>query len=484
MIVISKNKPLYASKSYSSTEILKYNKKNVEESKDRCDGRNISWFGDYKVAQSYETKNDHVRQWETLRKIKLISIDKDNENLFNDRFLETKKQLEPLTDVILPKPVYIHPYINTMNTNERCLYEFKFAFGYITVNEQYEFIKLFDFLLEKNYLSLLSRKNDIIPSFKLKMYYYGINFEDKEKLKYQRFSLYHIDKCVLRNVCKLISTRYDGVYQPNQKNFWNPNLLVFETFRKNIEEYILFRPQDVLEPVENIEKYIVDKFIEFFRDELRETVINGGYGIKKILENRYHLFDLIDTKDIDVMVGGCTLDNLSSIMQKWNDKIDIFLKMIGNPNIKKTFKNFKGKFYPQFNYNGYKEITISYIDTDLIDVMFTNYIIKDEILDKTQSKKANLPLKKLEYYLEDLLKLVYQINVDGINHDLYKKRNPIHGTKKDKGKKIMYRAKLICNILENKPKYKNRCSIIKSITDNDLMKSNAEKSELFSTFVD
>jgi hypothetical protein len=110
MIVISKNKPLYASKSYSS------NKKNVEESKDKCDGRNISWFGDYKVAQSYETKNDHVRQWETLRKIKLISIDKDNENFFNDRFLETKKQLEPLTDVILPKPVYIHPYINTMNT--------------------------------------------------------------------------------------------------------------------------------------------------------------------------------------------------------------------------------------------------------------------------------------------------------------------------------------------------------------------------------
>lgn len=37
-----------------------------------------------------------------------------------------------------------------MNTNERCLYEFKFAFGYITVAEQYEFIKLFNFLLEKN----------------------------------------------------------------------------------------------------------------------------------------------------------------------------------------------------------------------------------------------------------------------------------------------------------------------------------------------
>ena len=41
-------------------------------------------------------------------------------------------------------------------------------------------------------------------------------------------------------------------------------------------------------------------------------------------------------------------------------------------NVKKTFKNFKGKFFPQFNYNGYKEITISYLQTDLIDLMKSN----------------------------------------------------------------------------------------------------------------
>ena len=62
--------------------------------------------------------------------------------------------------------------------------------------------------------------------------------------------------------------------------------------------------------------------------------------------------------------------------------------------------------------------------------------------------------------------------------------DPIHGTKKDKGKKIIDRAKLLCSILENKPKYKNRCSIIKSITDKDLIKSNDEKIELFSSFAE
>ena len=106
-------------------------------------------------------------------------------------------------------------------------------------------------------------------------------------MKYQRLSIYHIDRIVLRNLCKAVSSKYDGIYVPNQENFWNPNFLIFEKFRKNIKEYILFRPQDVLYPIENIEKYIVEKFIIFFQDELIHTphiVINGGYGIKKILE--------------------------------------------------------------------------------------------------------------------------------------------------------------------------------------------------------
>ena len=466
MTLIAKNMPIYASKNYSSTEIIEYNDKNYKESKDKCDDRNISWFGSYKVAQQY---GKYIRQFETKRQLKLLVI---TEELFM-KFMKTKN-LEPLTNIILPKTTYDHPYFH-MDTNDRCLYELKVAFGHVSVKEQYEFLKLFDFLLDKNYLQHLTRNKYIIPSYLLKLYYYRINLLKNPDLKNQRLSVYQIDKSVLKNVCRVVSCKYDGIYQSNQENFWNPNFLVFEIFRKDIEEYILFRPQEVLVPIEDIEKYIVDKFIDFFKYELSQpqVVINGGYGIKTLLESRYNVFDVIDTKDIDVMVGGCTSENFKLNMQKWDDKFERFLKMIGNPHIKKYYKDFKGKFYPQFNYNGYKEITISYLGTDLIDVMFTNYDMKETIFDRMH--RSSLPLKKLEYYLEDLIKLFYQTNIEGINRDLYKKRNPIYGSRKEKGRKIIERAKLICSFLENK----TFCSMIKNITEKDLLKSNDEKKKLF-----
>lgn len=47
--------------------------------------------------------------------------------------------------MILSKDIYDHPYINEMTIKERCLYEFNFAFGYITITEQYKFIQLLVF---------------------------------------------------------------------------------------------------------------------------------------------------------------------------------------------------------------------------------------------------------------------------------------------------------------------------------------------------
>lgn len=481
-MIIDRNMPIYASKKYSASEIISYNNNNFKETRDKCDYRNISWFGDYNVAKEYGD-GDVIRQWETKRKIVMLGISKDRLPYFVMKFLKSKK-LIPITDLILSKKIYDHPYINEMNTTERSLYEFKIAFGYVTIKEQYEFMKLFDFLLTQKYITLTSRNTYLIPTYKLKMYYYKINILKDENMKYQRLSIYHIDRIVLRNLCKVVSSKYDGIYVPNQENFWNPNFLIFEKFRKNIKEYILFRPQDVLYPIENIEKYIVEKFINFFQDELIHTahiVINGGYGIKKILEYRYHLSDVIDTCDIDVMIGGCTPENLNEIMKKWDDKFDQFLEMIGNPNIKKYYKDFKGKFFPQFNYNGYKEITISYFGIDLIDVMFTNCVIEKTILDK-KSKKARLPLKKLNYYLDDLIKLFYQTNIEGINRNLYKKRNPIYGAKKEKGKKIIERIKLLCTFLENKSKYTKICNLFTHLEDADLKKTNLEKKQLFSSY--
>lgn len=37
-----------------------------------------------------------------------------------------------------------------MSNNERAYFEFKFAYGYISLEEQYQFMKLVKFLIEKN----------------------------------------------------------------------------------------------------------------------------------------------------------------------------------------------------------------------------------------------------------------------------------------------------------------------------------------------
>jgi len=467
-MILNKNTPLYASKFHTATDIIAYNNKNVKESADKCDARNISWFGKYKVAKSYETSSRPIRQWKTVKSIHLIEINAKNEEFFRNAFLDTKEKLIPMSTLVLSKDIYYHPYINDMTINERCLYEFKFAFGYITIKEQYEFVKLFSYLIDKNHICQISRDKDTIPSYKLKMYYYSISLSDKNK-RYQRFSIYHIDKIVIRNLCK--TSRCDGVYQQNSINFWNPNFLVFERFRKNIEEYILFRPQDVLEPVENVEEYVTTLFIDFFKKELKQNaVINGGYGIKKVLEYRYGI-NLNDTKDIDVMVG----EHSDEIVQKWDKRIDEFLEMIDNPLIVKKYTNFKGKFVPQFNYNTYKVINLSYLGTDLVDIMFTNYLVQDEILDKKSSEQSHLPLKKMKYYLEDMLKLIYQTNIEGVNKDVYKKRNPI-------GQKIIDRTKLICKVLVDDKdeyiKYKKACSLVKHI-ESSLTKSNEDKKKIF-----
>jgi hypothetical protein len=137
---------------------------------------------------------------------------------------------------------------------------------------------------------------------------------------------------------------------------------------------------------------------------------------------------------------------------------------------------------PQFNYNTYKVINLSYLGTDLVDIMFTNYLVQDEILDKKSSEQSHLPLKKMKYYLEDMLKLIYQTNIEGVNKDVYKKRNPIYGYKKEKGQKIIDRTKLICKVLVDDKdeyiKYKKACSLVKHI-ESSLTKSNEDKKKIF-----
>jgi hypothetical protein len=246
--------PLYAAKSYRGSTILKYNKKEEEKYNDKCLMQNSSWFGDLKVAESYKTKTNNIYKWNINKKTILLNINKSNDRLINRIFSQTKLTLTP---TIILKHTGIdnknidkfkHPYLD-MTNNEKALYEFKFCFGLINVGEQYEFMRFLKYLIENKITDIKRRDGkSILNKLKLKIKYYEIQsllFVKKEK--FNRLSFYDFDKHSIMNLCKIVHENnmdISGVYQKNDTSFWFPDLIVY---KMNIQEYILFNPQDNLD---------------------------------------------------------------------------------------------------------------------------------------------------------------------------------------------------------------------------------------------
>jgi len=238
--------PLYASKKHEGDKLLEYKMNAENKSKDHCLLDNSSWFGDLDVAKSYKTSDTQIYKWKIKTPTYLLNINKENEAFIDDLFNNSKIKLTPtinLTTVQIKKIDYEHKYIN-MNPNEKALYEFKFAFGYITVKEQYEFLKLVSYLIKNDFIKLDTRDGkSILKKLDFKINYYKLSHLLLKKEKYNRLSFYLFDKYAIMNFCKLVynkkNYKISGVYQKNDTSFWFPNLVVY---KMNIQEYILFNP--------------------------------------------------------------------------------------------------------------------------------------------------------------------------------------------------------------------------------------------------
>jgi len=247
--ILPKGYPLYASKQYKGDTILEYNKSEEMKYNDKCLMQNSSWFGDLDVAKNYRTKDTHIYRWNIKTPTNLLKTDIKNKSFVENIFKNTKQSLEPT--IKIPKDQiknikYNHPYLE-MSQNERALYEFNFCFGYLTVTEQYKFMKLIKYLLENKIIDLKTRQGDsILKKIKIKIYYYKVGSLFGKKELYNRLSFYDFDKHAIMNLCKIVNNskfKIDGVYQKNDTSFWFPDLVVY---KMNIQEYILFDPQDNL----------------------------------------------------------------------------------------------------------------------------------------------------------------------------------------------------------------------------------------------
>ena len=134
-----------------------------------------------------------------------------------------------------------------MTQNEKALYEFKFCFGFITVEEQYKFMNLIKYLIENKFIDIQMREGgSILKKIKIKTGYYNVASLLGKKDKFNRLSFYDFDKHAIMNLCKLVNNRsynISGVYQKNDTSFWFPDFIVY---KMDIQEYILFDPQDNL----------------------------------------------------------------------------------------------------------------------------------------------------------------------------------------------------------------------------------------------
>jgi hypothetical protein len=249
--ILTKGYPIYAAKSFDGDAILKYTKEQEENFKDKCLYENISWFGDLKQAQIYKTSKTKIYKWLINKNTKLLIMNKGNEQFFEQQFKGFKGNLVTainLTDDKLSQALdklkdsdIDYSYLK-MNKNEMAYFEFAFAYGYISVDKQYEFMRLIKFLINHNIIDIQKRDGtSVINKINMKInYYYLINKLNRHK-KHNRLSLYSFDKNALINLCKIIPSHYniDGVFQPNSKSFWFPDLKVY---KMDISEYVLYNP--------------------------------------------------------------------------------------------------------------------------------------------------------------------------------------------------------------------------------------------------
>lgn len=253
---------LYASKSYDGNAILEHSRKLEHQYHKKCIPDNLTWLGNYTVAKSYERKDTNIYEWEIKTPTRLIVMNKKNEKYFKRLFLNTSRPMIPLLRLssvnmktildVANNMKFEHPYF-TMPIHERAWHEFAFAYGYLSLKEQYEFLLLIKFLLTNNFITINMRDGtSILSKIDRDIYYYRtaniLPYNPKEK--YNRISFYQFDQSVLTNLCSLLPKNISGVYQPNVNSFWFPNLVVYQM---NIEEYVLFNPHHNLRYIRQIE---------------------------------------------------------------------------------------------------------------------------------------------------------------------------------------------------------------------------------------
>lgn len=246
---------------------------------------------------------------------------------------------------------------------------------------------------------------------------------------------------------------------------------------KRTEEEIMFA---------RFKEYMQDDLVGFLhvhggrKQHMFRVVTAGGYGIKTLVETKYGLYGKVKTGDVDLTVSTykCAMNPLECF-QYWSKKIHAFFAAQEHPSdFKVQVVNFNHAYVPVMDFHREYVIMVSYKDDDFVDIAITDQKITFDMLDKRTSLKAGLPVKKEEYYLKEVLSLIYMENVPGVNEYSYKKRNPVTGMMRSKGIKDIQRGKLLCSVKKN-DLYKEYCALLQDLTLTKLRRMSAAKRDMY-----
>lgn len=240
-----------------------------------------------------------------------------------------------------------------------------------------------------------------------------------------------------------------------------------------------------LQPVDHLhpKQVMFNKFKEYFRNELLgyfdvkqpkfRVITAGGYGLKTLLETKHNIYGKVKTDDVDFTVSTWRSSMTPlECYQFWHQKLHTFFAQQEKPS-DFTVKviNFGHSYVPVMNFHRDYVIMVSYKNDEFVDVAITNQRIKDEMIDKTTSLKAGIPVKVEDFYLKEFLSLLYMETVPGVNAFCYTKRNPITGIYSCKGAKDIDRSKLLCDV-KKANRYAKYCQLIAEISVDKLKKMN------------
>lgn len=202
----------------------------------------ISWFAlSRKKAEYYSNKNSDAKviEFVTKKSIKLFNVDTArNLELFSKKINSVQNdQISVLYDkdfseIKYPEKFNHYSYLK-LTIKEKAVYEYKFAFGFLTVREQMSFVKLVLKLQEYGIIKNIRKMNTNIlidNSFIQRLSRILITYTvDASKLEEygHRFSLYEIDLNVTHNLCKAVRapSRCDGYITCLKQSIWHKEML-------------------------------------------------------------------------------------------------------------------------------------------------------------------------------------------------------------------------------------------------------------------